>query len=252
MKNIHRLYISILLIFSLFIISSSLYAPTTTTSVEVNTQPITNKVAYLTFDDGPSENTLQILDILNKYEISATFFVVGPEYRMKNEHIKSILENGHALAIHSYSHNYSEIYKNKDAFLQDFYMCQSWIYKLTQTTPNIYRFPGGSSTTIASKSTIKSIIKELEALNFYHVDWNVDSYDSHYNKDTSAIINNTINTIKFNESNGVYSQTILFHDSSKKLATIHALPSIIEYLLSGGYTFKNISVNTDLPQHVKA
>ena len=213
---------------------------------------ITNeKIVYLTFDDGPSEHTQKILDILEKYEVQATFFVVGPSYKLKNDLLKIINDNGHAIAIHSYTHQYSTIYENETTFINDFNECVTWINNVIGITPTLYRFPGGSSTTIASKAQIESIITTLGTKGYIHVDWNVDSYDSHYNTDSNAIIKSTINCIKINEANNMYIQTILMHDTKKKEGTIEALPSIIEYCLSKGYQFRIMNENSKLIQHVK-
>lgn len=253
MKRIHNIYLSLILLISFFIISFNyLLVPK-----QIETMPVINsnstiqKIAYLTFDDGPSENTNKILDILDKYEIQATFFVVGPSYKLKNDLLKETIERGHAIAIHSYNHEYSKIYADENSYMKDFYDCLNWIKKYTETNPALYRFPGGSSTTITNKDKIQSIINTLYLEGFEHVDWNVDSFDSHYNNDTNAIIVNTLNCIKINENNGIYAQTILMHDNTKKVGTIAALPTIIENCLSKGYQFKVLTSNSKLIQHVK-
>lgn len=251
MKKAYKIYVLYLLILSFIVITFSFSPNSNTPDTTVNAT-IDNKIVYLTFDDGPSENTTLILDILDRYDITATFFVVGPSTSYKNKLLNEIISKGHALAIHSYSHNYSQIYSNKQSYIIDFDECKNWITEVTGTSPNMYRFPGGSSTTIPDKETVKSIIIDLKLSNYYHVDWNVDSYDSHYNEDFEKIINNTINCIKNNESKNILTQTILFHDSSKKIATVNALPYIIEYLLSKGYIFKSIDSINNLIQHVKA
>lgn len=254
MKKIYTLYLSFLLVFSLFIITWSFYV--NQIDFNYNEIPVSSiikeeKVAHLTFDDGPSENTTKILDILDKYDIQATFFVVGPSYKQKNNLLKEIVNRGHVLAIHSYNHEYSKIYNSKQDFLDDFYACLEWIKNITGTSPKIYRFPGGSSNTLVNKSEIQSIISSLNEKGFKHVDWNVDSFDSHYNSDSNAIIKNTLNGIKLNESNKVYNQTLLLHDNTKKIGTISALASIIENILSKGYQFKTLNENSNLIQHVK-
>lgn len=194
---------------------------------------------------------MKILDILEKYEIQATFFVVGPSYKLKNDLLVRINEKGHGIAIHSYTHQYSTIYENQTSFINDFNQCARWIQTILGIHPTLYRFPGGSSTTITTKNQIQSIISTLNKQGYKHVDWNVDTYDSHYNNDSQAIIRNTINGIKTNEANNMYIQTILMHDTKKKEGTIEALPKIIEYCLSKGYQFKIMNENSTLIQHVK-
>lgn len=254
MKKINYIYISILLIIAFVVICLNM--PIFNNKNNIKDYPVSvetndNKIVYLTFDDGPSENTIKILDILERYEIQATFFVVGPSYKLKNDLLREIVTRGHSLAIHSYSHEYSKIYSDKESYIADFYDCLNWIKLQTNITPTLYRFPGGSSTTITTKNNIISIINTLFEQGYKHVDWNVDSYDSHYNTDSKAIINSVINRIVSNEKSNVYFQNILMHDNSKKIATINSLPSIIEYCLSKGYIFKSLEETSPLYQHVK-
>lgn len=251
MKNtIKRLLIT--LIFSSLIISSCFYIRLIKKEdKEITVSNIAEeKTAYLTFDDGPSTNTEKILEILDKYNIKATFFVVGPSYKLKNDLLIKIVQSGHTLAIHSYEHNYNYIYASKENYIKDFYKCLNWIKDITGVSPTIYRFPGGSSNTIASKQLIKSIIKELEEKGFTHADWNADTLDS-YTKETNKIVNNVLSSIKRNENNNHYYQTILMHDDSKKNASIKALPSLIEKVISLGYHFETLSNNSHIIKHVK-
>ena len=109
MKNILKKYFCFL-IFTLLIISSTVHIfylknLKHSDSYEVNSTIISKKIAYLTFDDGPSKNTDKILETLDKYNIKATFFVMGPSYNLKNSYLKKIVQYGHTLAIHSYEHN---------------------------------------------------------------------------------------------------------------------------------------------------
>lgn len=251
MKAFHNFFISIILIFSLSIVIICNKQNSTTTSLPVSLITKENKIIYLTFDDGPSENTIKILDILDKYEVQATFFVVGPSYKLKNDLLIEIINRGHLLAIHSYNHDYKAIYKSEADYISDFYKCYNWIKNITNTKPILYRFPGGSSTTITKKENIENIIIKLDKDGFKHVDWNVDSFDSRYNTDVNAITKITLNNIKTNEHNNIYSQTILFHDNTKKVATLEALSNVIEKCLSNGYQFKTLTHNSKLIQHVK-
>lgn len=242
----------IILIFSGLIISSCFYIDLIKVEEkEITTSTIAEeKVAYLTFDDGPSTNTEKILEILDKYNVKATFFVVGPSYKSKNDLLIKIVQAGHKLAIHSYEHNYNYIYSSKENYLNDFYKCLNWIKDITGITPTIYRFPGGSSNTIASKSLIKSVIKELDEQGFTHADWNVDTLDS-YTKETNKVINNALVSLQRNENNKHFHQTILMHDDSKKPSSVKALPSLIEKVISKGYHFETLSNNSHIIKHVK-
>lgn len=244
----------IFIIFICLLTSSCLFLHTT--KIEEKNMIVSNiitqeKIAYLTFDDGPSLNTEKILEILDKYNIKATFFVVGPSNKTKNDLLIKIAQSGHELAIHSYEHNYNYIYSSKENYIKDFYTCLNWIKELTGITPYIYRFPGGSSNTIASKDLIKSIIKNLESQGFIHADWNIDTLDSYTKKDASKLLSNTLTSLKINENNNHYHQTILMHDDINKPATINALPSIIEKLISKGYHFKKLDKDADIIKHIK-
>ena len=103
---------------------------------------------YLTFDDGPSSNTSQILDILKKYNYKATFFVIGKEDEESRELYKRIVEEGHTLAMHSYSHKYNALYDSVDSFDEDFSRIQNYLFEVTGQECLFYRFPGGSSNQI--------------------------------------------------------------------------------------------------------
>ena len=165
--------------------------------------------------------------------------------------LKKIVQAGHQLAIHSYEHNYTYIYSSKENYLKDFYKCLEWIEKETGVSPKLYRFPGGSSNTIATKTLIKSIISELDAKGFTHADWNVDTLDSYVKSDSSKVISNALTSLKLNEANNHYYQTILLHDDIKKPATIKALPTLIEKLIAKDYHFEPLECDSHIIRHVK-
>ena len=104
---------------------------------------------YLTFDDGPSIYTNDILDILDSYNVKATFFVVGKEETNAEEALQRIVDEGHTLGMHSYSHKYKELYESMDSFTQDFARIRDYIYQATGEESVCYRFPGGSSNTVS-------------------------------------------------------------------------------------------------------
>ena len=255
MKNILKIYFTFVIFLSLTISSlfyfSELKNNTITDQVVSNTNITNKKIAYLTFDDGPSKNTDKILKILDTYNIKATFFVVGPSYYLKDEYLKKIVQAGHELAIHSYEHNYNQIYSSKENYIEDFQKCAEWIKRITGITPKIYRFPGGSSNTIASKQLIKSIINDLNNKGYIHADWNVDTLDSYVKDDKNKIVNNAITALKRNENNNHYYQTILMHDDIKKSITIDALPILIEKLIYYGYHFQALTQDSHIIKHVK-
>ena len=253
MKNKAKIIITNTLFLSL-ILSTNIYLFTlkndrNALSEVVSTTINEDKIAYLTFDDGPSANTNKILEILDQYNIKATFFVVGPSYKLKNDLLIKIVQSGHELGIHSYQHNYSYIYASKENYLKDFYACAEWIKKITGKSPTIYRFPGGSSNTIASEKLIKSIINELKEKGYTHADWNVDTLDSYAKSDPNKVIKNTITSLKKNENNKHFYQTILIHDDINKQASIQALPQLIEKLISYNYQFKPLTQNSHIIKH---
>lgn len=154
---------------------------------------------YFTFDDGPSANTDRILDILDQYGVKATFFVVGKD--KYQEQYKRIVEDGHTLGMHSYSHKYNEIYASLDAYKQDLTQLHDFLYELTGEDCNIVRFPGGSSNTI-SKVDMWELIDYLDSEGMVYFDWNVASGDATGGKKSaSQIVRNVLDNInKYNNS----------------------------------------------------
>ena len=181
------------------------------------------KRVYLTFDDGPSANTDKILDILSEYDVKATFFVVGKENYVAQ--YKRIVDEGHTLAMHSYSHVYNEIYSSPEAYKQDLNKLRTYLYELTGVECDIVRFPGGSSNTI-SKVDMHSLIEYLDSEDMVYFDWNVSSGDaSRTHKSAEQIASNVLNNIdKYNNA------VVLMHDAAEKTSTVEALPIIIECL----------------------
>lgn len=182
---------------------------------------------YLTFDDGPSIYTDDILEILEEYDIKATFFVVGKEDERSRNAILKIVENGHTLGMHSYSHKYSELYASLDNFEADFERQRSFLEELTGDTCRFYRFPGGSSNTV-SKEDMHLFIDYLESQDMVFYDWNVSSGDgsSGLLSVDKLVANSTSDLDQWNTA------VILLHDSADKRTTVEALPQIIERILA--------------------
>lgn len=182
----------------------------------------TRKV-YLTFDDGPSENTRAILDVLEKYKVKATFFVTGQSANSHPEWYQQIVDEGHTLGMHSYSHKYSEIYENVDNFGEDLLLLQDFLEEITGSTPQFYRFPGGSSNTV-SKEPMALYCDYLTDNGITYFDWNVSSRDAvSPMRSAEEIVENCTKNLE-NFDNAV----ILLHDASNKKSTVDALPQIIE------------------------
>lgn len=202
------------------------------------------KRVYLTFDDGPSSNTDRILDILDQYGVKATFFVVGKD--KYQEQYKRIVEDGHTLGMHSYSHKYNEIYASLDAYKQDLTQLHDFLYELTGEDCKIVRFPGGSSNTI-SKVDMWELIDYLDEEDMVYFDWNVSSGDAAGGRiSANQIARNVLDNIdKYNNS------VILFHDAADKDTTVEALPVIIEEILASDDTvILPISEETVRVQHL--
>ena len=178
---------------------------------------------YLTFDDGPSSNTGKILDILAEYDVKATFFVVGkPEERYQPLY-KRIVEEGHTLAMHSYSHKYDEIYQSKESFVADLTKLQEFLYETTGVWCRYCRFPGGSSNTV-SRVDMHELIAYLEEQDMSYFDWNVSCGDASaaYISSEAIVRNSTVNLSEFSDA------MILLHDAAEKNTTVQALPELIE------------------------
>lgn len=185
------------------------------------------KRVYLTFDDGPSIYTEEILDILDEYGVKATFFVTGEAADEHPDRYKMIVDRGHTLGLHSYSHRYGEVYRSKDSFIKDYNRIRSFVEETTGITPVIYRFPGGSSNTV-SHTDMDELCDFLGEQGVKYYDWNVSSGDA-----TSQAL--SAERIVANCMAGVANHQdsiILMHDTSTKHSTVVALPIILEQILS--------------------
>ena len=212
----------------------------------INKQVVTNvpasgkKIIYLTFDDGPSAHTQKLLNILDKYGIKATFFVTGNRVNMIAEEKR----RGHTVCIHTYSHNYGQIYKSVDAYFNDLNKMNNIIKQQTGSTVNCLRFPGGSSNTVSkkyNKGIMTTLTQEVTKRGYRYYDWNIASGDAGETTKSSGVYNNVVKRLK----GGVYN--ILFHDS--KSYTVNAIEDIIKYGLANGYTFLPITASSPTFHH---
>lgn len=187
-----------------------------------NNQDDLRKV-YLTFDDGPSDNTDKILDILKEYNVKATFFVVAKTDDESIRRYNRIIDEGHTLAMHSYTHVYNQIYADLDSYKQDVLSLQDFLYETTGIKPVIYRFPGGSSNTVMNVD-IQECISFLDEQGITYFDWNVSSGDATGNGyPASTIAENVLNGCEKHDE-----AVVLMHDANNKNATVASLPTIIE------------------------
>ena len=195
------------------------------------------KVAYLTFDDGPSNNTHQILDVLKQNNIKAAFFVLGSQVEVFPETTNRIYNEGHYIANHGYSHKYSEIYQSPEQVLNEFNQCNQIVAKtinVPEYNSHLFRFPGGS---VGGKyaELKKQAITLLDQNDILHIDWNSLTGDSEKVCPTEEYLMNNLQKTTEGK-NGV---VILMHDAQAKKITAETLPKVIEYLVQQGYTFGN-------------
>ena len=202
------------------------------------------KTVYLTFDDGPSWVTEKILDLLKKEDVKATFFVIGNDDDYGKSLLKRMDKEGHAIGNHTYSHDYSYIYKNLDNFFQDFYKNEAFIYEAIGRKTNLVRLPGGSNNNVSrninGRKVMLDICNSLEKKGYVYFDWNASSGDaSVVPATTDQIVNTTLQWIGRHQN-----PIVLFHDSAAKANTLKALPIIIEKLKFLGCDFEVLSENS--------
>ena len=195
------------------------------------------KRAFLTFDDGPSEVTNQILDTLKQEKVKATFFVLGSNVKTLPNVVKRIYDEGHYVANHGYSHVYSKIYASPQTVLDEFNQCNDAVKEAIQVpeyNSHLFRFPGGLAG--GKYATIKNEANELLKQNeVMHVDWNSLTGDAETN---NLSIEFELQRLR-ETSEGKNSLVILMHDAQAKKTTADALPNIIAYLKEQGYKFES-------------
>ncbi|WP_099468846.1 polysaccharide deacetylase family protein [Konateibacter massiliensis] len=222
-------------------------AENTNENVESAVREPEKTTAYLTFDDGPSENTAQILDILKEYDIKATFFVVGNDTEEAKELYKRIVEEGHTLGMHSYSHRYSDIYNSVESFANDEKKLSDMLYETTGVRPTLYRFPGGSGN-LVSNIDMTEFIRYLNSENITYFDWNIASGDAtSQNVDVDTLVDNVLNNVESYETS-----VILMHDDTEKTTSVEALSRIIEGLQGLGIEMKPLDENVPHIQQIEA
>lgn len=147
-------------------------------SLQEKENGLREKTMYLTFDDGPTaENTVAVLDTLKEKNVKATFFVVGENVEKHPEVAKRIVEEGHTIGIHCYSHDYKEIYASVDAYLADFEKAYQIVYEVTGVKAQLFRFPGGSINAY-NKGVYKDIIAAMTERGYIYFDWNASLEDA--------------------------------------------------------------------------
>lgn len=196
-----------------------------------------DKTIFLTFDDGPSQRTAEILDILKQNNIKATFFVIGNTSAEAKNLMKRIVDEGHTIAPHTYTHNFRQIYSSVEAYLDDFNKIYNLIYENTGVKPSIFRFAGGSKNGF-NKNNYREIIAEMTRRGFDYFDWNLSVGDAVQKTPTPAVtcISNVTKS-----SAGYNTAVVLMHDAAPKTTTVEALPGLIKELKAQGFTFDKLS-----------
>lgn len=203
------------------------------------------KAVYLTFDDGPSENTGKILDILKEYNAKATFFVTGNNQE-HDDMIKRAHDEGHSIGLHTYTHDYASVYASEEAYFDDLKKVSDLVETITGETSHLIRFPGGSSNTVSAKYTpgiMTALTGKVLEKGYQYFDWNCDSTDAEGNNvPVEKIVKNA-------SSADCMHINILMHDTDAKDTTVEALPQIIEHYRDMGYSFKALTTESYAPHH---
>lgn len=204
-------------------------------------------VIYLTFDDGPSlDITPKILDILKEENVKATFFVINYGENKENL-IKRIVQEGHTIGIHGYSHEYKEIYVSDEAFMNNIKKLQEKIKNTTGINTKYTRFPGGSSNTISRKYSpgiMTRLTQKVIEQGYKYYDWNVSVEDAGSSKTTQEVYNRYVKELVHSRAN-----IVLMHDFGGNEKTLNALRDMIAYGKENGYTFEKIDDNTPMITH---
>lgn len=207
-------------------------AGTITQNPTGNGTPQTGPTVYMTFDDGPSATTPQLLDILAKYKVKATFFMLGPKMNTYPAQVKRIAKEGHGLGLHGMTHQKDKFYASPASALAEMDNDNAILKKITGTGTSLIRPPYGS------KPYFTDPFRDKVLTQGYHLwDWNVDSDDWKYKENSAKIFNTVMSQVhkqKKNNSNPI----ILMHDQK---ATLKVLPQILEALKKEGYTFSIIT-----------
>ena len=216
--------------------------PTTEPPTEEPTIPPVGGVIYLTFDDGPGSETPRLLEILDKYNAKATFFVVNTPFA---ETIRQISYAGHGLAMHSATHDFEKIYSSEEAYFDDLEKMESVIEQYAGYRPNLIRFPGGSSNQVSKKYSegiMTTLTQSVEEKGYIYHDWNVDSCDAGGATTAEEVYHNVIEGCRTREFS-----VVLMHDI--RSYTIDAIEDILIWGLENGYTFEAMTTDTRAIHH---
>ncbi len=206
----------------------------------------TTPTAFLTFDRGFSQNTVEIIDILNKNELKGTFFVVGTNLKSSETlrtALKSAWESGHKIGIRSYSDELKKIYSSEEAYFEDLYACRDMIKEITGESPVLVLMPGGTATAeifferyTGSDKVFSKVLARLESEGFMVNDWSVDTQNA-TETDVDTIVSSTLKGSSKNLKS-TYKTCVVLFTENKRANT--SLPRIISGLKDQGYTFATL------------
>lgn len=201
---------------------------------------------YLTFDDGPSANTDSILDTLAEYNVRASFFCIARWGDENTARYRRIVEEGHTLGMHSYTHDYKTVYADLASFQEDVIKISDFLYEKTEVRPKYYRFPGGSSNTVC-KVSMSKCIRYVNRSGLTYFDWNAQNDDATGKSYTaSELVSRAMKSVRAAGRNVV----LLMHDEQTKTATAESLPKLLQQLKDADYDILPIREETPLVQHV--
>lgn len=228
--------------------TSSSAPPVTTIAVQPQSETGSEKVAYLTFDDGPSQITPHLLDILKQLGVKATFFVVAQseDTPQRRAWIKMESDGGNTVGVHSWSHNYSYIYKNEANFLTDFNLMKNMVVASTGKQPKFSRFPGGTDNTVSitvhgGTPIMPKLVSDVENMGFTPVDWNAGGMDAVTPVPSKEVIVRGV----VDECRYLKKAVILLHDSAPHSSSVEAVPEIVSQLRAEGFVFKPLTEPSD-------
>ncbi|MGN0318439.1 MAG: polysaccharide deacetylase family protein [Lachnospira sp.] len=203
-----------------------------------------DKVVYLTFDDGPGPYTADLLDLLDKYNVKATFFVTR-QYSNYENLIAEEYKRGHTVAVHTYSHSYGYIYQSVDNYYEDLMAMSDVVERQTGQKPSIVRFPGGSSNTISRnycQGIMSTLSNKVGEWGYRYCDWNVSSGDGSNQTSTDQVYENVTTGISKHKVS-----IVLQHDTNEK--SMAAVEDILKWGIANGYTFLPMDDNTEMMHH---
>lgn len=227
-KNLAAFTAALLMCAIMIVFFGSVFSPKNQIAL-AETDPQIGKTVYLTFDDGPSDKvTPRILDVLKEENVKATFFIIGKNAALRKNIIRREFDEGHTVAVHSYTHDYNEIYSSAESLIKDIDRCNDLIESILGQRTNVYRFPGGSY------GLDDRFIKAVTAHGMRYVDWNASICDAEIPNATAEQLYSEALKPPADRRRVV----LLAHDSTTKSSTAEALKNIIDHYRESGYSFE--------------